>query len=190
MIIGISGKKRSGKDTVYQLIRKDIAYRGNVFIARAAFGDDIKEEVAKATGKSLAHIEENKERFRPILQWWGADFRRHYEGENYWLDRMQRMMSSIRDPEVLVITDVRYPNEANLVKSFGGIMIRVKRETGLEDPHSSENLLDYYEDFDYWLNNDGTLENLENQVAQIVEDQCCATPDFRVEAGAAAASGA
>ena len=79
MIIGISGKKRSGKDTVYQLIRKDIAYRGNVFIARAAFGDDIKEEVAKATGKSLAHIEENKERFRPILQWWGADFRRHYE---------------------------------------------------------------------------------------------------------------
>ena len=120
MIIGVSGKKRSGKDTVYRLIKKS----AGIFAIRAAFGDQIKEEVAGVTGVNLDHIEENKEHFRPMLQWWGADFRRHYNGESYWLDKMLEKMRSVADSEVLVITDVRYPNEAELVKKAGGIMIR------------------------------------------------------------------
>ena len=59
MIIGISGKKRSGKDTIYELVKK----RAGGFVTRAAFGDQIKEEVAQVTGVAVGHIEENKERF-------------------------------------------------------------------------------------------------------------------------------
>ena len=181
MIIGISGKKRSGKDTIYELVKK----RAGGFVIRAAFGDQIKEEVAQVTGVEVGHIEENKERFRPMLQWWGADFRRHYNGESYWLDRMLFRMRSIRDPKVLVITDVRYPNEAELVKKVGGILLRVDRETGLNDAHSSENLLDSFCDFDYRLENNGTLEDLEEKVARIVAEHCCAAPISRVEPGLA-----
>ena len=96
----------------------------------AAFGDQIKEEVAGVTGVDLEHIEEHKERFRPMLQWWGADFRRHYKGESYWLDKMLARMETITAKEVLVITDVRYPNEAELVKRAGGIMITGGSENG------------------------------------------------------------
>lgn len=177
MIIGISGKKRSGKDTIYELIKKRSGYS----VARAAFGDQIKEEVARVTGMAVPHIEENKERFRPMLQWWGADFRRHYNGDRYWLERMLFRMRSIRDPEVLVITDVRYPNEAEVVKEAGGILLRVERKTGLKDPHSSENLLDDFKEFDYRLDNNGTLEDLEEEVARIVRRHGCAPPDSRVK---------
>ena len=185
MIIGVSGKKRSGKDTVYSLIKKST---GN-FALRAAFGDQIKEEVADVTGVDVDHIEEHKERFRPMLQWWGADFRRHYKGESYWLDKMLDKMQTISDREVLVITDVRYPNEAELVKKAGGLMIRVDRETGQEDPHSSENLLDDFEGFDYRLTNNGTLKDLEAKVAKIVGVHCCTAPDFRATSNAVAVTG-
>ena len=183
MIIGISGKKRSGKDTVYELIRM-LKQGDGVYPLRAAFGDQIKEEVAGVTGVDLDHIEEHKERFRPMLQWWGADFRRHYKGENYWLDKMLAKMKTITGKEVLVITDVRYPNEAELVKEAGGIMIRVDRKTGLEDAHGSENLLDSFEGFDYRISNNGTLFDLREKVSHIVDHHCClsekppATSDF------------
>ena len=67
MIIGISGKKRSGKDTIFKLIKE----LNGILPLRAAFGDQIKEEVADITGVDVDHIEENKEHFRQMLQWWG-----------------------------------------------------------------------------------------------------------------------
>jgi len=188
VIIGISGKKRSGKDTVYELIRM-LKQGDGIYPLRAAFGDQIKEEVAGVTGVDLDHIEEHKERFRPMLQWWGADFRRHYKGESYWLDKMLRKMRSVADPEMLVITDVRYPNEADLVKKAGGIMLRVERETGLEDAHSSENLLDDFEGFDYRLTNNGTIYDLKAKVAQIVANHCCAATDSEAAFGSATVIG-
>ena len=188
MIIGISGKKRSGKDTVYELIRM-LKQGDGIYPLRAAFGDQIKEEVAGVTGVDVDHIEEHKERFRPMLQWWGADFRRHYKGENYWLDKMLAKMKTITGKEVLVITDVRYPNEAELVKKAGGIMIRVERETGLEDAHSSENLLDSFEGFDYRLSNNGSLFDLREKVERIVVQHCCVSPELRAASGFAAVTG-
>ena len=88
------------------------------------------------------------------------------------MDKMLAKMKTITGKEVLVITDVRYPNEAELVKKAGGIMIRVERETGLEDAHSSENLLDNFEGFDYRLNNNGTLFDLGEKVERIVAQHC------------------
>lgn len=187
MIIGVSGKKRSGKDTVFRVIRK-IA---GIYAERAAFGDQIKEEVAGITGMDLEHIEENKEHFRPILQWWGADFRRRYNGESYWLDKMRNKLKRYRSGGgVLVITDVRFPNEADLVKAVGGIMLRVDRDTGLNDVHSSENELDSFRGFDYRLSNNGTLDDLEAQVEPIVAEHCCIAPAFRAASLTAAVAGA
>ena len=183
MIIGISGKKRSGKDTIYRLIKE----LNGILPLRAAFGDQIKEEVAGITGVDVDHIEENKEHFRPMLQWWGSDFRRHYNGESYWLDNMLAKMKTLAAKEVMVITDVRYPNEAELVKRAGGIMIRVDRRTGLEDPHSSENLLDDFEGFDYRLTNNGTMFDLKEKVHRIVNHHCCISPKRRAASGFVAA---
>ena len=59
-----------------------------------------------------------------------------------------------------IITDVRFPNEANIIKEKGGIMVRVKRPTDIAEGHSSETALDDYKEFDYILENDGSLEDL------------------------------
>ena len=70
----------------------------------------------------------------------------------------------------LIITDVRFPNEAELVRELDGVLIRVERDTGLDDTHDSETALDDYDHFDFRLKNDGSLDDLETAVVEIVSD--------------------
>lgn len=74
-----------------------------------------------------------------------------------------------------IITDVRFPNEAKAIKNRGGILIRIERDYvlrgGPEDPknqHPSETALDDYQDWDYIIQNDGTIEDLIEKVKEIL----------------------
>lgn len=87
-----------------------------------------------------------------------------------------------------IITDVRFPNEAQSVKERDGLMIRVNRlktlskkftsEDGLQSAqmieldyskeHPSETGLDDYQDFDYVIENNGTIEELIEKVREIL----------------------
>lgn len=66
-----------------------------------------------------------------------------------------------------VITDVRYPNEAEAIKNLGGILIRIDRNTEFIDNHISETALDDYNGWDYVIDNNGTFASLFNQVKEI-----------------------
>lgn len=70
-----------------------------------------------------------------------------------------------------IITDCRFPNEAQAVKARDGIIIRVLRPGN--DPvnlHSSETSLDDYS-FDDVILNDGTVEDLIPKVQQLLKEQ-------------------
>lgn len=69
-----------------------------------------------------------------------------------------------------IITDVRFPNEVKAIKSRGGIIIRVNRETNVIDMHASETSLDDYEEFDYIVDNNGSLEDLRKKVVKIYDE--------------------
>ncbi len=64
-----------------------------------------------------------------------------------------------------IITDTRFPNEAQAIKDKGGTMVRIERNLEpagyqtLEQRHPSETSLDGW-NFDYVINNNGTLEQL------------------------------
>lgn len=67
-----------------------------------------------------------------------------------------------------LITDMRFPNEMDAVKKRGGITIRVNRNLEeSKDQHESETELDNAE-FDYVINNDGTIEELIEKVREIL----------------------
>ncbi len=67
-----------------------------------------------------------------------------------------------------IISDVRFPNEAKAIKDRNGILIRVNRNIGLEFMHESETALDNYNDWDYVIDNNGTIEDLIEKVKQIL----------------------
>ena len=77
--------------------------------------------------------------------------------------------------DILFVTDVRFPNEADLIKELGGKMIRVTRRTEVYDTypngidaHASETALDDYPDYDYVLDNDKSRDILIDAVEKML----------------------
>lgn len=152
-IIGLRGPKRVGKNFTADIIRNLLTSR--YAFASAGFADALKEEVALALGVDVADLNgPKKEAFRPMLQWWGTEFRRNMFGEDYWVDKMKMKIQGLealvpKTPLVVVITDVRFFNEAKLVKDLGGQVWSITSPGfGGGDQHPSEVVMDSYKDYD------------------------------------------
>lgn len=164
IIISISGKKRSGKDTVASFIQEWLIlnkYSRPVF--KRAWADALKEEVAIAFGVTVQFIEEHKEEFRAILQWWGTDSRRKFKGDRYWIDKMCKNLQELPRKSLVIIPDTRFPNEIEAVNLAEGFTIRVVRDFPVTlkpvDLHVSETALDNYQHWSIVINNNGSLES-------------------------------
>jgi len=68
-----------------------------------------------------------------------------------------------------IITDLRFPNEARVIKQHQGITLRVNRETHKVASlvHESEIALNDYE-FDYVIDNNGTIDELIEKVREFL----------------------
>lgn len=98
---------------------------------------------------------------RHILQTLGTDWGRQCIHTNVWLQAWER---SIAQFDRVVVDDVRFPNEAELVCRLGGEMWRVDRPgVELTTPHASEGALDTWA-FTKVINNTGTLDDLRTTV--------------------------
>lgn len=67
-----------------------------------------------------------------------------------------------------IITDTRFPDEAEAIKSRNGIVIRINRNGSDTSNHASETALDNYQHFDEVIDNNGTLFDLYQHALRIV----------------------
>lgn len=129
MIVGISGLARSGKDTLFKFL-SDKLKNSNISSKRLAFADELKEECDDFLKKNIgisAFTETNteKEIIRPFLVCYGTKVRRRLD-KNCWINRLSSKLKTINQDYVF-ITDVRYENEIEWVKSQGGKTIHIER---------------------------------------------------------------
>lgn len=171
LIIGIGHKKHSGKDTLAEFIAEELD-RCSIIVPHSIlrFADQLKIEVTNVCRVPLFELEENKDVFRPMLQWWGTEFRRKYQGnDNYWVEKLaKRIEKSEHKSAVYLVTDVRFPNEFEWVKSKGGKLIKIERPGTSTDNHASETALDGYTGWDMIVQNDGSKEQLLHKAKGIV----------------------
>jgi hypothetical protein len=85
-----------------------------------------------------------------LLQWWGTEYRRTQDS-NYWVKAWKAAINP--KAHIVLVTDMRFLNEAAAVKSLGGATVQVNRlnqdGTPFVDPsrdadHRSETELDGY----------------------------------------------
>ena len=179
MIIGISGKACSGKDTAAKMLEvlyanpdisyEDFAnrkYKNFVDIQVMHFADILKETVRVLFG--IGEWETNTQEGKKItISWIGKTVR----------ELLQEVGQGLRDaidPDLwikalfantegwsnYIIADVRYPNELEAIKERDGILIRIDRNGAGAGNHSSETALDDYNDWDVHIENNGSLESL------------------------------
>lgn len=159
-LVGLAGKKKSGKDTSFGII-KTIANTSGFTISRVAFADALKAEVAEMCGIGVEEIEKRKDYFRPLLQWWGQ-YRRDVNPD-YWI-RMADAVIDDSDSEIVVITDVRYLNELRYIHGWDGVCAMIRRDvSGSLDPHPSETEVDKFKGVDCTIFNT-SIEALVSQV--------------------------
>jgi hypothetical protein len=91
---------------------------------------------------------------REILQFIGTDIFRKIK-PNVWVDAtIQKIKKD--NPTIAIITDCRFPNEIDSIKTIGGKVIRLTR-----DPHHSEHISESILDMDRynWNNFDYVIDN-------------------------------
>jgi hypothetical protein len=190
MIIGICGLISSGKGTVADILVEEYGY------TKVSFADKLKDGVAEVFGWDRQMLEgdtdegrawrEQKDSFwsqetgrnispRVVLQEFGTDCMRNGFDNNIWVSIVKKKI--VENPATnYVIPDVRFENEANMIKSIYGEVWRIRRgpdpvwfrmyqDIGVEpkDIHQSEwawaNV-----NFNHVIDNGGTIDMLKNQV--------------------------
>lgn len=68
-----------------------------------------------------------------------------------------------------IVTDTRFPNEAEAVLNRGGLLLRVERGDGKTGTHPSETALDGYKGFHYTIDNNGSMDELLIKVERILK---------------------
>ena len=189
-LIGITGYARNGKDEVAKVLHdeygfvvlrfsaplKDLALRvdpwvdfdvgmGAVWYGKVARLSAVVEQ----SGWEVAKMYPETRRF---LQELGTGIRDTID-EDFWIKclsfKANRLM--YEEGESIAIPDVRFPNEADWVRSRGGKIWRVERETlfdsGVSKDHPSERGVDFII-ADTFIPNFGTLEDLKRRVSWLM----------------------
>jgi hypothetical protein len=161
-LIGICGLKKSGKDTVASILSRALLPQRTV---RIGFADALKEEVARSLGVTPDYINSNKDNFRLILQGWGTDFRRKLHGEDYWIQKwLSKVAKWPDDVDNILVPDVRFQNEYDVIKELNGVIIRVVRDDiNGNDGHQSERESEGF-DPDIRILNNQSLNDLDREV--------------------------
>jgi hypothetical protein len=147
MIIGVVGYIGSGKGTVGDILVRDHQY------TKFAFADALKDATSQIFmwPRGLLEGDSNASRTfrekvdpwwsmklgyevtpRLILQKMGTEACRHGIADNIWIAALEKRIQGYDD---VVITDCRFPNEIDFIRSAGGAIIRVRRG---EEPTEEE----------------------------------------------------
>lgn len=196
-IIGLSGKAKSGKSTVAGRLMTTHGF------CELAFVDTLKDVAAQVFGFSFQQthggLKEVEDPFwgvtpRRVMQVIGTEICRSLHPD-VWVRALMRQVQARASTGSLsiAISDVRFPNEVEAIKSMGGQVWRVKRGAPrvgwfersrvgrkIFGHHESEVALDHLEDdaFDQVIDNQAmTIEELYGRVDAIMLE------DWRTEMG-------
>jgi hypothetical protein len=182
--IAICGKAGSGKDTAGQYFRdlttvstkiafadpiKEIARTMFPYVPRKCFYGDSKY---RATIIPKAFKNGQPLTVRQLLIDIGTGLGRQYY-ENTWLDAFDFALNKAEknDVNLVIVTDVRFRNEFDHLKSKGFFMIRLKRNefTAINDisETNQDGILD--SEFDCILENNETKDELNDKIIQIYQ---------------------
>ena len=169
-IIALAGPMGSGKSEAIKLL-KNIATRDVILVKFAQPLYDIQEYIYDRV--SDVHVRSSSfVKDRLLLQWLGTEWGRGTIDKDLWVKLWIAAVEDARrkDPSAIIVCDdCRFDNEAEVVKSIGGIIVKISTSRNGERidtsraAHASESGISD-EFVHYIVENNGTLEEYQGQL--------------------------
>ncbi len=190
MLIGITGKAGSGKDTIATLIGRMVNWSSVYHLADpvkefARAVDPIVDVGVNPDGtvhaSRLSHvidlygmeIAKGMPEVRRLYQRIGTEAGRGVFGDQCWINLMYDWYYSQEPFVTCIVPDVRFENEAFAVHNVSGKILRVTRpdphDLGGNAAHASETEMEGI-DADATVCNDGTINELRVKVRNVLDD--------------------
>ena len=184
VVLALTGYARSGKDTVGQVLVDEYGFERKAFadpLKAMALGIDPYIQItsqesgveAQFTRLSTAFAaslgwEELKSQsdIRRLLQRLGTEGARQNLWDSIWIDKLVR---EIQPDNKYVVTDCRFPNEADAIHKLGGLIIRIERPGLTAMAHDSERLMNSI-NADFSITNDSTISVLHDRVRAVMAE--------------------
>ena len=149
-VISLSGYARSGKDTLAGFITHSGAYH------RVAFADALKQtlydtnplldvdgtrlqDAIDKLGQEGIKVSKYNDEYRRLCQYFGTEGARNNISETVWIDIVLAKVTRETD-KGFVVTDTRFLNELDALKSVGAVTVWVDRPgVGPINGHASDN---------------------------------------------------
>jgi hypothetical protein len=190
MLVGIKGNIGSGKTESSKILNILFPF---VEYAMAdplkKIGDILGFTKEELYGTQDQKLEKNKHwniSSREFLQVFGTDVCREFlpkkipQMDNIWIHCFEIFCSQNRDTNIIV-SDVRFVNEAESIRNLGGIIIEIQRPDNESDEWENVSVNDYKEHIsesesafitpDFILQNDSDIENLTRELTKIIIKQ-------------------
>lgn len=174
MIIGFSGKSKSGKTTAANFLT------ANFNVIRRGFADGLRSVVANLFSLDSKTLQDYKDHPLPRLQRTPRDIlievgaRMRQVDPDVWFKMWERDLAVVTDqfPQINVaVDDLRFRNEFDLLRQKGAVLIRINRAVHAVTDEPSEVDLDGYAEegkFDYVIDNTGGLQEFYEKVSGVV----------------------
>jgi len=224
-LIGIGGRLRAGKDAVAdRLVEKhgyaktfmaetlaEALYRLNPIIdcyfeggaalaAEVGWGTSSRYERYRVIADAIGYTEAKRiPEVRRLLQALGTEVGRELLGEDTWTTAARRRIEALwAEGQPVVITGIRFQNEADMVRALGGRLVWIERPSeapqtpprlaktlaAMDEALAAHNVAQHAsevtlkaDDFDYVIENTGTLDDLyERTAAMLAWTRSATTP--------------
>lgn len=148
-LIGLSGAAGSGKSTAASYLNEAHGYQRKRFaqplkdalrrmLIEALVDDHTIERMIEGDLKEVpARVLLNKTP-RQAMQTLGTEWGRNCIGDDFWVNLMRHALDTSKRGALIVIEDVRFDNEAALIRAYGGKIIRMEGRGGISGAHVSE----------------------------------------------------
>jgi len=115
------------------------------------------------------NVDGNKEVDRKFMQFVGTEWARN-KNNDVWVNYALKTIKKCSDSNIF-ISDVRFKNEAEMLKSNGFTLIKINRDNlDKNKTHISENELNDNDGWDYIIDNNDTERNLYSEIDNILHN--------------------